>query len=463
MKFGYLLKKIAIFYISIFAVSFAFANDDSLTLKKITCDYNIIFIIADCLRADHLSCYGYFRKTSPNIDDFARKSILFRQAISQAPTTLLSFSSFLTSQYVSTHGVKTFVRRLSDSMLTLPEILKIYNYKTAAFLGGPLLNPIYFLNQGFDTYDYSDRLDYSFKTSFDKALKWIEEKKEKFFILIHGNDLHTPYVFPLTSKYNKNYTGKLTKLPNTSRLYLSIYKQKILIEDLLPVVLNKEDMQYTIDRYDEGINHIDELFGIFLRKIKQLNLLDKTIIIFIADHGEGLFDHDYFFHEFNLYDNTIRVPLLIWIPNYKANVISSQVQLIDLMPTILELVNIPINDEAEGKSLVPLLTNKKSLELDKYILTESSFGGISIRTNRWKLIHSSKIYEFYDLKNDPNETKNLFSKNSKIAISLLNRVFNFKNRKIPPDGSKRVSGDVKTIQKIKSLKKDIERMRLFSH
>jgi hypothetical protein len=127
------------------------------------------------------------------------------------------------------------------------------------------------------------------------------------------------------------------------------------------------------------------------------------------------------------------------------------------------LVNIPVNDEAEGKSLVPLLMNKKKIELDRYIFTESSFGGISIQTNRWKLIRSSGISELYDLKNDPNETKNLFSKNSKIAIALLNRVFNFENRKITSDGSQKVSADAETMQQIKRLKKYIERMRLFSH
>jgi arylsulfatase A-like enzyme len=117
----------------------------------------VVIIVVDCLRADHLFLYGYRRKTSPGIDAFAKDAIVFRQAISQAPTTLLSFASVFTSMDISAHGLTGSARKLGDSPLALAEIFKIYGYRTAAFTCGLNLNPMYGFNKGFDLYSHTDR------------------------------------------------------------------------------------------------------------------------------------------------------------------------------------------------------------------------------------------------------------------------------------------------------------------
>jgi arylsulfatase A-like enzyme len=359
--------------------------------------------------------------------------MLFEQAISQAPNTLLSFASIFTSHYVSTHGVNDFNRCLADSALTLAEVLKIYNYRTAAFLGGVLLNPIYRLDQGFDNYFYVDKDAASFTDILPGALEWIKQrrsKQEKFFLLLHGDDLHTPYSFPVKFMYDKDYNGILND-PTLDKNYAIIYKKKIWEKDKKPISLSDRDIKFIVAQYDEGINYVDRLIGGFLNELETLKLIDKTIIILTADHGEGLFDHDWFFHEFNLYDSTIRVPLIIKIPfiDAKRKRITPQVQLIDLMPTILELAGIEVNRNAEGHSLLPLLTGEAKPGFDQYAFTESIVSGISIRSEKWKLIYGPDKVELFNLKADPEEEINLIKQSPEIASHLTKELLGWLKEK----------------------------------
>lgn len=431
--------------------------------------YNVVLIVVDSLRADHLSCYGYFRNTSPNIDKFALGSILFEEAISQANNTLLSFASILTSQYVSTHKVRDFNRRLNDSALTLAEVLKIYNYRTAAFVGGFLLDPVFGLDQGFDTYYHLDKTGSSFKDVIPPALKWIEERKKdrkKFFLLLHGNDLHPPYLFPKTSMYDKGYNGQIESINSDGKTYWVIYKKMIhhlyATEDRRITYLNPQDIRHIIAEYDEGINYVDNFIGDFLKEFDKLRLRDKTVIILTADHGEGLFDHDYFFHDFNLYENTIRVPLIIRIPPEDARVrkISRQVQLIDLMPTILELAGIRPNQEAEGHSILSLLTGEAGPKFNQYVFSESHFAGAVIRSDEWKLIYYPDTIELYNLKEDRQEKQNLFKRRPDIAGRLTAELLGWmEERRGCPDSSEGLKKKPGFREALEDMEKTNERMR----
>ena len=152
--------------------------------------YNVILISIDTLRADHLSSYGYFRETSPNIDHLAAEGILFEQAISQSNWTLPSHASLLTSRFVASHGLYIFSRRLSDAELTLAEILKRHGYDTGAFTSSVNLKPRWGFSQGFDTFFNSDSTKGSFKSIFPKAVEWLRSKKDRrFFMFLHANDV----------------------------------------------------------------------------------------------------------------------------------------------------------------------------------------------------------------------------------------------------------------------------------
>lgn len=386
--------------------------------------YNIILVVIDCLRADHLSLYGYGRKTSPNIDALAGEAAVFTQAAAQAPTTLLSFSSIFTSRYVSSHGVNALNKALGESALTLAEILKIYDYKTAAFVGGPSLHPLFRLDRGFDTYYHLNYTSASFRTTLPAALDWIRErdsKGERFFVVAHGNDLHTPYAFPASGTYDKGFrvSRTLSSLGPEEEQLFTVYRRKLMLKSARQLIkLSDDDVKHIEARYDEGILYSDALLGEFLAGLRAGGILDRTVLIVTADHGEGLFDHDYFFHDFSLYDDTLRVPLIVKAPGFAKRRISRQVRLIDLMPTALELAGITPNGDAQGSSLVPLLAGRDEYAGGEYALAESAVGSKALRSGEWKLILSPKKTELYDLARDPGERNDLAGKEKSKAAEL---------------------------------------------
>jgi arylsulfatase A-like enzyme len=385
--------------------------------------YNIILVVVDCLRADHLSLYGYGRKTSPNIDAFAGDAAVFRQAVAQAPTTLLSFASIFTSQEVSAHGVTGGTRALGDSPLTLAAIFRIYNYKTAAFVGGLNLNPLYRLDRGFDKYSYVGRTDSSFRDTIPAALAWAAEREakgEKFLMVVHGNDLHTPYVFPASGLFDKGFkvSGPLKALAEEDSRVFAAYKRKVRPGKGPAFTLTDDDAAHLVARYDEGISYSDGLLGGFLQKLRESGTLARTVVFITGDHGEGLFDHDYYFHDFNLYDDTLHVPLIIKAPGAGAREITGQVRLIDLMPTMLDFAGIPPDADAQGRSLKPLVTVEGDAPGEEYAFSESSLGGKVIRSAKWKLIRARRRTELYDLQKDPGEKHDLAGAEKAVAADL---------------------------------------------
>lgn len=420
-------------YIILVVLIFCFQNKSFAleNIEKKHSGYNIILIIVDALRADHLSCYGYGKITSHNIDSFSKNSIRFTQAITQAPNTLLSFCSIFTSQYVATHGVDRIDKCLSDSALTLAEILKIFNYQTAAFVGGRLLHQDFKLNQGFDKYINIMKLKASFSDTLPLALDWLKEENTKngnFFLLIHGNDLHPPYHTRIFDNiiYGTGNNKENRAIRNSKGYdYFSIYKRKVYSSGKVVKYLEEQDVLDIIEQYDKELKYADNLIGGFLNEVNKMGLSDNTCIILTADHGEGLFDHDFFFHDFNLFETTLHVPLIISVPGCKPAEVSFPVQLIDLMPTILDILNIPANKSAEGKSLMPLLNGEDIPEFHKFIFSQTPHGEMDIRTDTWKLICNANKKELYNLKADPREKNNLINTNKDAAEYLARELNNW--------------------------------------
>jgi arylsulfatase A-like enzyme len=426
-------------------------------------DYNVVLIVVDCLRPDHLSSYGYSRKITPNIDALAKSGILFEKAIAPATQTLLSFSSIFASQHVPTHGVNGFDKYLDDTAVTLAEVLQKYGYRTAAFCGGPLLNPIYQLDQGFDTYHHLNTVFSHFKDHIPVALEWIQErkkKKEKFFVFLHGNDLHGSKWQPPKVMFGNDYSKK-TNIPLLLSASWNIPSHEKIIKGKKLISPTDEDIKYLIDRYDTLLKNADRLIGDFLRKLKKLKLLDNTIIVLTADHGEGLFDHNWYAHGMELYETTIHVPLIIKIPHFKKRNIKIPypVSLIDLTPTIIELTGGVVNKGATGHSLLPLITQKTHPRFNQYIFSQTSatFGGITIRTGKWKLIYFPEKIELYNLAVDPNEKSNLVKKEPKIALDLMKKLFDFIIEKDNINAKEPVKN--KTVQNLIRHEKNLKKIR----
>jgi len=361
-------------------------------------EMNILFITLDTTRADHLGCYGYNRVETPNIDMLAKTGILFKNAICQAPLTLPSHSSIFTGTYPFYHGVRDnggFY--IEPDKTTLAEVLKEHGMATSAFIGAFVLDSRWGLDQGIDY--YYDNFDFTkYKMiSLDSVqreggevikafFEWFEENhQKKFFSWIHLYDPHTPYEPP--EPYNTRYSTRPWGL------------------------------------YDGEIAYVDELIGKVLDKLSERDILEKTLIVIVGDHGESLGQHGENSHGFFIYDASISVPLIIHFPSSKlgGKKISECVETIDIMPTLLHILGLPLPQEVQGKSLLPLIMDENPSQ-ECFAYSESYYPRYhygwselkSLQNSRYKYILAPRP-EFYDIINDPAERKNIYKQNVKIG------------------------------------------------
>ena len=354
----------------------------------------VVIISIDTCRADHLGCYGYSRKTSPNIDAFAAEGILFNHAVTPIPTTLPSHASMLTGTVPLYHGVRDNDNyRLAASNVTLAEILQENGFKTGAVIGAFVLDSQFGLDQGFDTYEdemgqvekkvllHNER---DAKEGTRLALAWLQEHyKDKFFLFLHYFDPHTPY------RFHKEFAFSS-----------------------LPVFV------FSKDRYDSEIAYTDRCIGRVLDMLKSLDLYDTTLIIVTGDHGEGLGQHGEDTHSYFIYHSTLHVPMIIRIPGSPEGIIINEtVGLIDVVPTVCGVLGIPVQANVQGENLCGLFSGNTDSFKNRAIYCEAlqptKFGLdplLGLVSGRWKYIHTSNP-ELYDLKDDPHESRNLISQN----------------------------------------------------
>lgn len=397
---------------------------------------NIIFFTLDTTRADHLPCYGYKNVKTPTLDTLAKKGILFEQCITPTALTLPSHSSMMTGLYPTFHNVRINGNTaLSDKHLTMAEIFSQHGYQCGAFIAAFVLDGRWGLKQGFDHYD--DKFDLKKYKKLDlagvqrpgneiidAALAWMEEQKENpFFSWIHFYDPHTPYDPP--------------------EPYLSQYKERGLT-----------------GMYDGEIAFMDEQIGRCISWLEQNELDKNTIIVVMGDHGEGLGDHGEMSHGYFIYEYAVHVPFLIITPfeNLQGLRIPTQVSIIDLYPTLLEMVGFQIPAETQGKSLLPLIFSPQEKE-ERYVYIESMTPSIqygwsplqSLRNSKYKYIEAPRP-ELYDLSKDPLEVNNLNLKQSKIVRKFkkdLSKIIDETSRGAPKPESANL--DSETIKKLATL------------
>ena len=378
---------------------------------------NIILITADALRADHLSCYGYQRKTSPNIDQFARKSVVFKNAIAPASWTLPALASLFTSLYPSYHGANAWNTRLLPSEETLPKILKKNGYTTVASVNSSFLFPAYGLSEGYDFYDYGQSRIEEQLQSVSRGLESM--KGRKFFFYIHFLSPHATYraPFPFCDAFGKYDSSKLE--PSNHMLQTLNDSGRL---------LSLSDRNYIISQYDGAVLYLDDIFKRLLDRIQQLGLYQNTLIIFSSDHGEQFQEHGGLAHGRSLYQGEIHIPLIIKAPSGYGREglrISTNVSAIDIPTTVLDLIKVRPPDSFQGRSLLPLLqgqpleetmafaelNNARLLAILKWgykYLSEYSEDPLAPQKSSGISGQKSVIrQELYDLKRDPGEAHNL--------------------------------------------------------
>jgi arylsulfatase A-like enzyme len=443
-------------------------------------EYNIVMIWIDTLRADHLNCYGYNRKTSPNLDKLALESIVFENNFTSHTVTLPSFMSIITSLYPASHGVLHIAKdKLSPQVKTLAQILKLYDYKGIWLgpRGDPQLDPEIGFGRGFDTVGI---FPYNLTKAKKVLFKLIEKHKtEKFFLNFHTYKVHAPYM--PSRKYKEKFTKEkreeiIENFKELEKTTVDAFKDgvhrkneivwKELGENLsnelrsenlftenyissrknIVSFLKKKNKKYLWDRIkmqiyksrintndNEIMNHLKalydgeilefdtEIIGPVIRKLKESNLYKKTIIIICSDHGEEFGEHGRLGHGETLYEEVIYVPLIIKVPWIKRGQrIRELTQTVDITPTILDLVDIPIPSPSQGKSLLPLINRENNQAFREYVFGHLPNEKLSIRSKDWKyILNQDGSKELYHLESDPEEERNTLIFASKLQLMLL--------------------------------------------
>ena len=374
-------------------------------------DANVLLITLDTLRADHLSCYGSKKVSTPNIDALAARGVRFAQAVAQVPLTTPSHASILTGAYPQIHKLRDnggFV--LDGSIPTLATITKEARFDTAAFVGAAVLNRHFGLHRGFDHYgdNLNEKRDAKLLPGVvaelrgdavtRRALDWLDQRAKpgqspaparNFFLWTHYYDPHFPYdpPEPFGSRFQK-------------------------------------------DKYSGEIAYVDLQVGELLKGLAARGLAEHTLVVLMADHGESLGDHGEFTHGVFLYDSTMHIPLIAAGPGVPAaKVIAQQVRSIDVMPTIVEYLGLSPGSQAQGTSLLPaVLEGKSPVSSFAYMETlypKTAHGWAelrAVRTDEWKYVAAPKP-ELYHLPEDPSEAHSVQESQTAQAAKLEKHVW----------------------------------------
>jgi arylsulfatase A-like enzyme len=397
--------------------------------------WNLLWIVIDTLRADRLSVYGYEKNTSPNLKKFARqRATVFENTIAAAPWTLPSHVSMFSGLGALEHGIN-YLRPAPTSMTMVAEHLRKNGYSTLAVTGGAYLSTRFGLSQGFDRFAYVTEQAMVNDPSGSKDLPstlagvadWLGKKPaEPFFFFVHTYVVHTPYVAqqpyfeelygqPRPAGIQSISSTLIPAAPDNGWQQLSGLQVNGPDRQVLPYSPDQRPLLDSL--YDSGVRAADEAIGKILGQLEAQGMRERTMVVITSDHGESLGEHGASGH-FNLYDEVLKVPLLIAWPDGRGRGerIATQVRLIDLPATLTESLGLPPMPQGEGRSVLPLLDDPGAeFPRSAESLAASANQGISLRiANRQKFIYQHSLWdethgrrELYDLVADPAELQNL--------------------------------------------------------
>lgn len=416
--------------------------------------HNVILITIDSLRADRLGCLGYQRKITPNLDGIAGKGCLFSEAISVGSNTRISFPAIFASIYpfILLHLPDKGYMQIPRECKTVTEILKEQGYNTIAFNSNPLLTFYREYWRGFDLCEdpfrrrRRNRLSNFLRNLKDfclakikrepflpypppgkvneGALSFLKNAKTPFFLWINHMSIHVPYYPP------KEF------LREVSSRHISYSEMKELNKKILekPHTIGQEDLSKVMDLYDAEVRNVDYYLGDFIKQLAETGInFGNTFFIITSDHGDELGEHGNLAHSAKLYDELIRVPLIIVGPGLEARNITQQVSLLSLAPTILSLTGNQRPSSFMGDDLLSLMRYDKNGE--EYVISEGCEKSkspdspravnkkMACRSHCWKYIYNEDgREELYDLLSDPQEKCNLRELESNLAEDLKKKI-----------------------------------------
>jgi len=453
---------------------------------------NVLLIVVDAMRADHLGCYGYERDTSPTIDRLASGGILFLNAFAQGSQTKETTASLMTSLYASTHNVNSIGGVLSESSPTLTELMRAEGYRTAVFSANALVSPTFGFGRGVDHF-YCDvpsvvgrtvtmqmarqlgkrvrrmawfpqfirRADVvvpfrAEECPFDGTgsdamnaalLTWIDEEPEsRFFVYMHYMEPHSPYAppSPYDDLFDPDYRGEKVDMPPAFPGLLPFYPGADLTE------VKRRNM---VAQYDGSIAYFDHELGALLEELESRGVAEEMLIILTADHGEEFHDHGGWGHGQSLYDELVRVPLIMWFPSVlpSGDRADATVRQVDILTTLMGAVGVADDlrvFEFEGVNLWSLIAGGDYSWPEPPVLAEVFQGtqsARSLRTGGFKLVLTRSGGEesvlLFDLAKDPRERQNLSQTLPDVTESMLTQL-----ERLRADASSReLSADIRVL------------------
>jgi arylsulfatase A-like enzyme len=416
---------------------------------------NVLLITIDTLRADHLGCYGGESILTPTIDSLAAGGVMFKSVTSHVPLTLPSHTSILTSADPPIHGVRDNARyRFENSIPTLAEVFKTAGYATSAFISAFVLDSRFGLDRGFHVYDdniQNQAYFYFFSTSppftlaggmkllgltppykperkadktTEAAMAWLDENREKrFFMWVHYFDPHGPLNPP--SPYDTLYLepGKNRQefLDNVER-YITLQGQSD------SNLLSPEEIEGIRTLYKGEVTFTDHSIGALLDHLRLLGIEDRTLIVVTSDHGQSISEHQYIGHSVELYREILHVPLIFTYPGKipEGMTVENQVRSIDIMPTVLSMLDIDIPATCRGRDLTSVIRSRPGEDKDPpaYIETlharpmKKRLVGIVSGDYKYFRALEGNREELYWITSDPEEAENLVMQDIEQATYL---------------------------------------------
>lgn len=384
---------------------------------------SVLLIVIDTLRVDRLGCYGSDLRTTPRLDTFAAQAVRFEQAYAHAPWTLPSFASLLTSLSPPQHGAggpMSALRGLRRGVRTVAECFRDAGYATASIVNVDYLGPAFGLTRGFEHVDFeaypqNEQVRDAMRTT-DAALKWLAEPSHRpFFLMVHYFDPHLVYAPPpeFRRRFALPQDQEEASWVFGTREQMFEYRKK-------RVAFDRVTIRRAEALYNGEVAYTDQQVGRLLDGLGELGLAKSTVVVITADHGEEFLDHGGFEHGHTLYNELVRVPLLLRYPGLERPiVVGSAVGHIDVAPTVCALAEVPPATGFAGRSLVPVIERRDDSEL-ALVLAGNTWGA-ALRgwlAGGHKLIDRQPGAELYNIRQDPAETNDL----SKAAPDLVRQL-----------------------------------------